>query len=174
MIEIWMPVPGYEGFYEVSDLGRIYSHRRWTRAGTRGGRILKPAWDGGTKSKPHQFVSLFRDGNGKGKQYFVHRLVLLAFVGEPPDGMIGCHRDDDPANNCLENLRWDTPSENMRDCIRNGNHNHADKRFCKYGHEFTPENTYTNAGKRYCRKCMTRHQAKYRERKRQRALQDPA
>jgi len=45
----------------------------------------------------------------------VHRYVLLAFVGECPEGMQACHNDGNPGNNRLDNLRWGTPSNNNRD-----------------------------------------------------------
>lgn len=50
----------------------------------------------------------------------VHRLVLEAFVGPCPPGMLACHFDDVRTNNHLHNLRWDTPKNNIRDAARNG------------------------------------------------------
>lgn len=51
----------------------------------------------------------------------VHRLVLLAFEGYPEDkDMQACHNDGDPSNNCIDNLRWDTVTENIRDKYRHG------------------------------------------------------
>jgi hypothetical protein len=51
----------------------------------------------------------------------VHRLILEAFVGPCPEGMETCHFPDiNPTNNALENLRWDTRSENTRDQIASG------------------------------------------------------
>ena len=53
--------------------------------------------------------------------FYVHRLVLLVFVGPCPDGMECCHDPDpDPANNSIGNLRWDTPKANAADRIRHG------------------------------------------------------
>lgn len=62
-------------------------------------------------------------GLSKGnKKYFrkVHRLVLEAFVGPRPEGMECCHYNGDPADNRLENLRWDTSKGNTSDSIRHG------------------------------------------------------
>jgi hypothetical protein len=56
---------------------------------------------------------------GKKYQRTIHRLVLEAFVGPCPEGMEACHRDDNPANNRLENLRWDTHVSNCEDRTRN-------------------------------------------------------
>jgi hypothetical protein len=57
---------------------------------------------------------------GHGKSAWVHRLVLRAFVGEPPTGHISRHLDGDPTNNALTNLKWGTPAENNADMVRHG------------------------------------------------------
>lgn len=51
----------------------------------------------------------------KGVQHRVHCLVLQAFIGPRPVGQQGCHDDDNPDNNALKNLRWDTPKGNIAD-----------------------------------------------------------
>ncbi len=58
--------------------------------------------------------------NGKSKHFFVQRLILLAFIGEPPIGYQACHIDGVRTNNKLDNLRWDTPSNNSIDKIKHG------------------------------------------------------
>ena len=57
----------------------------------------------------------------EGWQVGVHVLVLTAFVGPRPEGLYGCHRDDNPENNVLNNLYWGTPKENSNDKKLNGN-----------------------------------------------------
>lgn len=110
--EVWKPVPGFHG-YEASNHGRVRS-------------LLCQ-----TGPRPRPFVmrgSLNKQGRRQfclkrlGKQNFllVHRIVLLAFVGPCPDGLEGCHWDDDHSNNMLSNLRWDTRANNIKDRIRNG------------------------------------------------------
>lgn len=70
----------------------------------------------------HLSIRLSRNMGGKG--FLIHRLVLLAFVGPCPDGMEACHYpDQNPANNRLENLRWDTRAGNEKDKIENGTDN---------------------------------------------------
>ena len=111
MTERWKAVPGYEGFYEVSDLGRVRSlertephgvHAGYTR--TRHARILK-ANTGGEGRYP--VVRL------RSKTFTVHSLVLKAFVGPRPPGFCACHWPDTDKTNCnLSNLRWDTYSAN--------------------------------------------------------------
>ena len=66
----------------------------------------------------HLCVCLVRDGTKCSRH--VHRLVLEAFLGPCPPGLICCHNDGDPANNRLSNLRWDTYKSNSEDMLRHG------------------------------------------------------
>ncbi|WP_197446398.1 HNH endonuclease [Tautonia plasticadhaerens] len=77
-------------------------------------RPLKPI----RKHWGHLTVNLHRDGIKR--PYYIHRLVLEAFVGPQPPGMLCCHWDGNPANNNIDNLRWDTPKANGADTIRHG------------------------------------------------------
>ena len=98
-METWKPIPDWE-VYEVSDKGRV---RR-----IKSGRILKQNLLG-TYTKYH---SVHLSKNNKQKRCLVHRLVLLAFVGPCPDGCECLHKDNNPLNNELSNLRWGTSKEN--------------------------------------------------------------
>jgi hypothetical protein len=155
MNETWLPVPGYESLYEVSDHGRVRSMDRLQRRGPapgmcyRRGRILKPMRSTVGRLK----VGLY--SGGARRMFLIHRLVLEAFVGPCPDGMEACHYDDDPDNNHLSNLRWDTRLANRADLVRNGIHWNTRKTHCLRGHEFTPDNTYYFANVRHCRRCRT-------------------
>ena len=106
------PIPGHRG-YAVDRDGAVWSRRqsvlgRWKR--------LRPA----TNHNGYQFVNLCADGGGN-KTRFVHRLVLLAYVGEPlPDQTHTRHLDGNPANNRLPNLTWGTPTENALDSRKHG------------------------------------------------------
>ena len=104
--------------------------------------------------------------SGKTQTMLVSGLVLEAFVGPRPKGYDACHADDNPLDDRLVNLRWDTHSENMMDVIRQGRHNHAGKPACKNGHKFTPANTITRNGKRSCRECGRAAQRRYSKRRR--------
>lgn len=154
MDERWLPIPGYEGSYEVSDQGRVRSLDRVDRTGHRWqGRMIRlhPVSERG-----YLKATLYRDG--KGSQRLVHRLVLEAFVGPCPEGMEACHGDGDTTNNELSNLRWGTSSENNYDIVRHGNHHHAVKTSCKRGHQLVtpnlnPSREQAARGWRRCKAC---------------------
>lgn len=114
--ENWKPIPGFLG-YDVSDHGRVRSYH--ARGGTitwcisdTPQRILKP----GKQTNGYPYTSL--QHGGKGHIWYIHRLVLLAFVGPRPDGLECCHNDGNPANNHLSNLRYDTHLANCTDAHR--------------------------------------------------------
>lgn len=164
--ETWKPIPGYEGQYEVSDHGQVRSLTRYVpgkdgRKTLYKGRVLKP-W---RQKSGHMAVRL-----GRGKREYVHRLVLAAFKGDCPIGLEACHADDNPGNNHIDNLRWASRSANGYDRVRNGIHHGAAKTHCKYGHEFTEENTRIRpAGGRECRKCRLRRKREENARNRMKA-----
>lgn len=116
MTERWLPVPGFEGRYEVSDFGCVKSlphTRRGPHGATRrfGVRILKP--------QPYDADGRVQVKLG-GRDRKIHHLVLTAFVGPCPAGMECRHLDGDPTNNRLDNLAWGTHAENEADKIRHG------------------------------------------------------
>lgn len=146
--EEWRPIPGYPD-YEASNLGRIRSMK--TGPGTRGrGHILaaNPSKDG--------YLRVNMRVAGKGRVVRVHRLVLLAFKGEPAEpNLHGCHCDGDRTNNQLWNLRWDTISANAADTVRHGHHHFANKTHCPQGHPYDAVNTHvTSDGRRMCKTCL--------------------
>lgn len=147
--ERWLPVVGYEGLYDISDLGRVRSLRhRWGPRPTP--RLLK------LQAHPsgHLIVHLYREP-GKSKTLKVHHLVLAAFIGPCPPGMEGCHNDGNPANNESQNLRWDTRAANIQDAIRHGTHWQIAKTHCgTCGTPYDEENTILRpGGGRDCRAC---------------------
>lgn len=106
----------HEG-YRVGNDGSIWSRRTKRRDAEYDGK-----W-GRLKAEPLKkrgHLLLFLCYKGKPRPYLVHRLVLEAFVGPCPKGMEACHNDGNPRNNCLENLRWDTPQNNNADKHRHG------------------------------------------------------
>jgi hypothetical protein len=124
------PVVGYEGLYEVTDQGDVWSLRR--------GHPLKPQL---CYHDRYYQVSLHKEG--RLKTYYVHTLVLEAFRGSRPDGHEACHGLGGSLDNRLENLRWDTRCENRLDTTRHGNNHNANKTHCKRGHELSGHNLVT-------------------------------
>jgi hypothetical protein len=70
--------------------------------------------------KGYLYVFMRKDDEPRSKHRDVHTLILEAFIGPRPPGMQCCHKDGNPLNNRLDNLRWDTPSSNSRDTVRHG------------------------------------------------------
>jgi DNA-binding XRE family transcriptional regulator len=103
--ELWLPVVGYEGLYEVSDLGRI-------RSLVRGRLMALPICD--------RYVRVRLSKDDISKIHNVHSLVCLAFIGPRPEGHDVCHWDGIKTNNRLSNLRYDTRSANHLDKRRHG------------------------------------------------------
>lgn len=128
MREEWRAVPGFEGFYEASSLGRIRSLSRTSvvpspRWGTmmsrrHTGRILKPKKTG----KLRYFYVVLSVGGAR-KNRTIHTMVCEAFHGPRPAGLEAAHWDDDKANNSADNVRWASPLDNAQDKKRNGNGN---------------------------------------------------
>ncbi len=153
--EAWRPVPGYEGRYEVSDQGRVKSLEREVVRGfctvMVGNRILRATKDG----RGYRTVALCRDGVQK--NFTVHSLVMLAFVGPLPKGQLVRHLNGSKTDNRLTNLAYGTYSENAHDKVAHGGHPNANLSHCKYGHKFSEENIKPNGPNgRGCRECSRR------------------
>ena len=118
MTEIWRDIEGYPG-YQVSNKGRVSSGPRpgYKRKKT---IILKHCLN---KGYPQVFLSC----KGIERSHQVHRLVMEAFVGKRDD-MFVLHLDNDPSNNCLDNLAWGTHEENMTQMKRDGRSYHHKQR----------------------------------------------
>lgn len=109
MSEVWKPIPGYEGLYEVSDLGRI---RSVPRLRAKGGVLIQTP-----NEKGRLMVSLSKFGDGV-KSLQVHRLVALAFLGE--SDLLVLHDDGNHLNNVPGNLKYGTHTVNREDSRRHG------------------------------------------------------
>ena len=159
--ERWAAIPGYVGSYEVSDQGRVQSLERVVNGPngrhTLRGQIMRGGHNG-------RYRTVILSDRGRVKNYTVHSLVMLAFVGPRPAGMDVCHNDGDHLNNALENLRYDTRVANMEDARRHTGFWNAKKTHCKNGHEFTEENTRprTLSNGRTSRACIACSRAKNR------------
>jgi hypothetical protein len=112
----WKPVLGFESFYKVSSEGQVVSLERLHPKTKRlmGGGLVKPILG----SRGYYVVNL--TAVGMRKQMFLHKIVLEAFCGLRPDAYEACHNDGNPLNCKLENLRWDTKSNNHKDKKKHG------------------------------------------------------
>lgn len=116
MKEIWKDIKGYEGKYQVSNMGRVRSLDRIDRAGAkRKGQILKPNIESNGYVRVH-----LADGKGYNRES-VHRLVAEAFVERKSgtDNIVN-HLDNNPSNNRADNLEWTTYKGNMQWAAKQG------------------------------------------------------
>lgn len=121
MEELWRPVPGYEGRYEVSSLGRA---RRLAYCveyyDNRLHRIVSRKYESKIVSTTPDKVG-YRKLRVSGKTMLIHILVLEAFAGPRPHDMIACHGPNGISDNSINNLSWGTRRKNMYDDkIRDG------------------------------------------------------
>lgn len=115
MKEAWKDVDGYEGIYQVSNLGRIRTFR------------VKDGYVGFKLSDTPKLMSLIPNGNGylyvtfvkdgKRSNHYVHRTVAQAFIGKIPKGYVINHIDYDKTNNHVENLEIVTQKKNVQHSI---------------------------------------------------------
>ena len=125
--EVWKPVVGYEGIYEVSNFGRVLSLDRLVPLRNNAirptkGRIITPC----LKPNGYLYITLKRDG--RQKMRFVHRLVAQHFLDNPDNKPEVNHIDFDKTNNKADNLEWCSKSENA---LHNILHNKARQRLTK-------------------------------------------
>lgn len=155
MPERWLPVVGYEGYYEVSDQGRIRSlprlivRRNGSRLNYRG-KTLNPY----ISPKDGYLRTPLSVQGVHTAPLLVHRLIAEAFLGPCPEGQEVRHLDGNPANNVLTNLTYGTHAENSADMLRHGTHHWSNKTRCPKGHPYDEDNTYIlRSGSRVCRQC---------------------
>lgn len=110
--EIWKPIVGYEGLYEVSNFGRVKGLERMVKGRYGNLRFQKETMRKiQINNRGYCTVRLCKDGNYK--YYFVHRLVAEAFIPNDDKTFEVNHKDEDKLNNYAFNLEWVTRKENM-------------------------------------------------------------
>ncbi len=111
--EIWKDIEGYEGLYQVSNMGRVrslldsYGNQRKTP------KTLKNV------RQPSGYFRVCLSKGGIGKRFFIHRLVAQAFIPNPENKPEVNHIVGDKANNTADNLEWNTRSENIQHALKN-------------------------------------------------------
>ena len=115
--EIWKPIKGYEGLYEVSNFGRIRSLDRWCSNGRgkqlKKGKILKPQ----KNRYGYLYINLYK--NGIMKHITIHKLVAEVFLPNPNNLPCVNHKDECKSNNVVNNLEWCSYSYNINFGTRN-------------------------------------------------------
>lgn len=158
VVERWLPVVGWEAYYEVSDQGRVRSLDRIVvettgRARRHYGRILRPSKD------RHGYRRVLFSVHRVETTILVHHLVLEAFIEPRPPGMYGLHGSGDCTDNRPSNLRWGTQGDNMLDKIRHGNDHNSNRTHCPEGHRLVMPNLIPSASKQGHRNCLACNRA---------------
>lgn len=156
MPEEWRDIPGQSGFYQVSDRGRVRSVDRLVVSSNGLRRNLKGKV---LKQRPDEHGRLQVVLRNQ-KDHRVHQLVMRAFVGPCPPGMVVCHSDGDNKNNRLENLRFDSRGNNSRDAVKHGTHYQGKKTHCPRKHPLEGKNLVPHLlrrGRRSCLACARTH-----------------
>lgn len=122
MEEIWKDIKGFNGIYQVSNLGRVKSIDRWIEYKSKNGNLSRKLIKGKI------FTDCFDKGgyrsvtfsyNSKNYYFSVHRLVAQTFIPNPDNLPQVNHKDENPSNNCVDTLEWCTAKYNNN----YGNHN---------------------------------------------------
>jgi len=121
MTEEWRPVVGWEGLYEVSDLGRVRSLDRVVQTRNRWG-IIERRFKGRVLSDNTSgaYLTVALCKNGQARTHLIHTLVAEAFIGRRPQSQEVCHGPKGQRDNSVGNLRYGTHSENLKDRDKDG------------------------------------------------------
>ena len=101
------PIPGYEGKYQINECGNVINKK---------GHLMRTA----VSNSGYLRTALIDPVTGERKNKSIHRLVAETFIPNPDNLPVVMHIDNDPFNNCLENLRWGTQEENVQQSIIEG------------------------------------------------------
>lgn len=119
-VERWKPIKGWQGYYEISDHGRVKSLARVIQRSS-GPMTIKERIVGNLNADGYRCVTL--SSPKKQREIHIHVLVGEAFLKRSPNSDRVCHKDDDPQNNYYKNLYWGNASSNGKDAYKNGKHN---------------------------------------------------
>lgn len=132
MKEVWKDIKDYEGYYQVSNLGRVRSMDRWVanKGGSKKflkGKMMKPYMGG----FGYFLVGLCKEK--KLKQFLIHRLVAEAFIPNPRNYDVVNHKDEDKTNNHVDNLEW---------CTYGYNNNYGSRDYDRKVYQYTLNGEY--------------------------------
>lgn len=114
-MEIWKDIKGYEGKYQVSNLGNVKSLKRFVNHWQGGLRLVNERLLKSFIKQGYMYVDL-----GNRKQCRIHRLVAEAFITNVDNKPEVNHEDGNKLNNHVSNLEWATHSENMKHSYKTG------------------------------------------------------
>lgn len=112
MTEVWKDVVGFEGYYQVSNMGRCRSLDRIVPCKKNGERKIKGHIMRLHKNSTNDYLCVGLCKNSKYTQMLVHRMVAIAFLNNPNNLPEVNHKDENPKNNCVNNLEWCTSKYN--------------------------------------------------------------
>ncbi len=135
----WLDVVGYEGHYMISDDGKVFS--------------LKSNRNLAIKLNDRGYPCAHLSKNGIAKVVRVHRIMALAFLGPCPIGLEVLHKDENPLNCVISNIKYGTRKENAIQAVKSGRHHNANKTHCPRNHEYAIHGVRSKQGHRYCKKC---------------------
>ena len=120
-LEVWKDIKGYEGYYQVSNLGEVRAiGHKWQRKGVHKIKLHENNGYGYLMADLHK--------NNKSKSIAVHRLVAQAFIPNPENKQQVNHKNGDKTDNRVENLEWATAKENIRHAFDNGLNGYSEYR----------------------------------------------
>lgn len=156
--EEWRAIAGYEGFYEVSNLGAVRSlPRAVLRTDGQTTHLRGRRLRGCLGKNGYELVSLYFDL--RMKKHYVHVLVATAFHARPEDAEVVRHLNGDRRDNRAENVTWGTYTENAADTLAHGMNYQVNKETCRRGHELAPPNLTASMAKHGHRQCLACNRA---------------
>lgn len=122
MEEIWKDITGYEGYYQVSNMGNVRSVDRVVFNSKNNAYHKIKGKNRAFSIRKKGYLGVYLMKEGKGKSFLVHRLVAEAFIPNPLKLPQINHKDENKQNNCAENLEWCTNKYNANYGDRNRKH----------------------------------------------------
>lgn len=149
--EVWKPVVGYEGLYEVSSEGRIKACRRTVIGRNQCAEFERtyPEKELAVHYLEYGYTQVFLNKEGVSKGHLVHRLVAEAFIPNLESKPEVNHKDRNAKNNCVDNLEWVTRQENVDHALDTGWNPHLSRLGKKNSEYHNKRISQTHKGKIY-------------------------